>query len=230
MNSRSLKDILADQLEVKGITLDDLSVKTGVPEQYIKAIFNDRPEGLPPLPYIRTHLLKLADFLQVDRNAVLDAYRAEFAAKLSGPADRLPPNRFAFERQSRRWLWVSIGAIVLILIIYALAGSGFFGTPSFKLINPPQSNEVYETSETSIVLSGITEPNGKLAINGQPVPVHSDGTFEYEYALSLEMNIIEFTVERFLGKTVTVTQRIYVQPPILELSATSTPATTSSVF
>lgn len=222
MNPRSLKSILADQIEAKDITLDQLSEKTGVPEQYIKAIMNNQPDRLPALPYIRSYLLTIADFLQIEREVMLEAYRNEFAAKMSGPADRLPGNRFALEHRGRKWIWFAIAGVVGALVLYAVLGSAFFGAPYFRLVNPPQDAEIFEVSGSTILLAGTTEPNGKLTINNELVPVRADGSFEFEYPLKPELNTIVFKVERFLGKTLTVEKKVYLRPVETESSGSAT--------
>ncbi|MDO8601520.1 MAG: helix-turn-helix domain-containing protein [bacterium] len=223
MNSRSLKAVLADQLEAKNITIEQLSAKTDVPEQYVKAIFNNQPELLPALPYIRNYLLTIADFLGVEREIVLEAYRAEFSAKMSGHADRLPGNRFALEKKGRKWIWLGALGLIIIIVLSTVLRSAFFGAPYFRLVNPPQDAEMFEVGGSTILLTGTTESNGKLSINGEPVTVRADGSFEFEFPLVSGLNMITFTVERFLGKTLTVVKKVYVRPiePIDE-TATST--------
>jgi hypothetical protein len=226
MNPRSLKAIIADQLEVKNITLEQLSTKTDVPEQYMKAIFNNQPERLPALPYIRNYLLTIADFLEIDQSIVLEAYRSEFTSKMSGSADRLPGNRFTLVRRGRKWIWIGSGIVVAALVLYAVLSSAFFGAPYFRLVNPPQDAEAFEVTGSTILLAGTTERNGKLTINDEMVPVQADGSFEFEFPLAAGFpNTVVFKVERFLGKTLVVTKQIYVRPVEVDAEASSTTST-----
>lgn len=219
MPPRSLKSIIADHIEAKDVTIDQLIAKTGVPEEYVRAIMNNHVERLPALPYIRTHLLALADFLDIQREVILEAYRSEFASKISGPADRLPGNRFAFERRGRRWVFVGLGALFAGFLIYAVLSSAFFGAPYFRLVNPPEDADIFEVNGSTILLAGTTEANGKLTINGEMVPVRADGSFEFEFSLSPELNTVVFMIERFLGKTLVVEKKIFSR--VLEETSTS---------
>ncbi len=224
---RPLKEMLADQIEAKDITLEQLSLKSGMPDHHLKAIFNNQVERLPALPYIRTHLLAVADYLNIDREVILEAYRREFSGKISGPADRLPGNRFAFEKKGRKWVWLGLIGIVGLLALFTILRSTFFGAPSFRLVNPPQDAQIYEVTSSVIMLAGTTESNGTLFINGEAVPVREDGAFEFEYQLQPGINTIEFTVERFLGKTITVLKQVVYVEPMNSGDASSTPATTT---
>lgn len=231
MPPRSLKSIIADHIEAKDVTIDQLIAKTGVPEEYVRAIMNNHMERLPALPYIRTHLMALADFLDIQREVVLEAYRSEFASKISGPADRLPGNRFAFERRGRRWVLLGVGALFVSLLIYAVLSSAFFGAPYFRLVNPPEDADIFEVNGSTILLAGTTEANGKLTINGEMVPVRADGSFEFEFSLSPELNTVVFVVERFLGKTLVVEKKIFSR--VLEETSTSSdrmPTTDTSLL
>lgn len=221
MPPRSLKSILADQLEAKDTTVEKVIDKTGIPEHYLRAIMANQTDRLPALPYIRAYLLAVADYLELDRNVVLEAYRTEFSGKMSGSADRLPGNRFALDRRNRKWIWISALIIAGIFVAYSVLRSAFFGAPYFRLVNPPQDAEIFETIGPTILLAGTTESNGKLTINGELVPVRSDGSFEFEFPLSPELNTIEFKVERFLGKTLTVIKKVYVEPlePIFDIES-----------
>lgn len=229
MTPRSLKAILADQIEAKNVTIEQLTEKTEVPEQYVKAIFNNQPERLPALPYIRNYLFAIADFLEIDREIVLEAYRVEFSSKMSGSADRLPGNRFALDRKGRKWVWLAAFGVIGGLIIYSVLRSAFFGAPYFRLVNPPQDAELFEVSGSTILLTGTTESNGKLTINGEMVPVRADGSFEFEFPLTAGIpNTIEFKVERFLGKTLTIIKKVYVRPTETVEGTPSASSTTST--
>lgn len=228
MPPRSLKSILADQIEAKDTSLDKVIDKTGIPDHYLRAIMENQVDRLPALPYIRAYLLAIADFLELDRNLVLEAYRTEFSGKMSGSADRLPGNRFTLTRKNRKWIWIAGSALVGIFIMYSVLRSAFFGVPYLRLVNPPHDADMFEAVGPTLMLAGTTEANGKLTINGEMVPVRADGSFEFEFPLAPELNTIEFKVERFLGKTLTLVKKVYVQPlePASETAPSSDEALT----
>ena len=65
--------MLHDHLETSQMTLDEVSHETDIPLNYIEAINDRQGERLPPLPYMRAHLIKLAALMQLDPGLVADA-------------------------------------------------------------------------------------------------------------------------------------------------------------
>lgn len=209
MPERLLHEIFADQLANRNITPDALSLATGIPVSYINALLAGNKDSLPPLPYIRGYLLKLAARLDLDQDMVLAAYRTEYVTKMSGSSDRLPTNRFAITGIKRGPLL--IGAIIIVLIIgfFGVRETGIFGRPYLNLINPPPGDEVYVTNFAVLEIEGRVSPRDTVTINGQAVAVSDTGSFTSSYPLSPELNSLEFVVKRFLGKEVRVLRQVY---------------------
>ena len=216
-NTRKLRDIILDQCEAKEIKMEELVKKTGLPEQYLDAIINDVRTRLPAFPYIRAYLTRVAALLGLPPEMLLDKYRQEFSEKISGGADALPGNRFALPSGIRRYLLVVVAIIVVILIV-AISRSGFFGSPHIAIDMPPAGTDPFITSSSTITLAGHVDAGDKLLINGQPVATGKNGTFASQYQLTPEINVIEFTTKRFLGRQFSITRQVYYEEP------TSTPA------
>jgi len=217
-DTRKLRDIILDQCEAREVRVEDLIKKTGIPEQYLDAIINDLRRRLPAFPYIRVHLVAIADLLQLPRDLVINKYRSEFAEKISGGGDMLPHNRFALPSDKRR-LIVGVVIIGLAVVIYGISRSGFFGRPHLTIVMPPADRETFIISSSTILLSGKVDSGDSLTVNGQAVTVDDSGNFSKEYLLAPEINILEFVTKRFLGRQLTVTKQVYFE------SATSTSAT-----
>jgi hypothetical protein len=215
---RSLRDIILDQCEAKGLRIEDVVKKTGMPEQYLDAIINTVRTRLPAFPYIRVYLIRLSTLLGIEQGLLLAKYKAEFTDKISGQGDTLPGNRFALTAGWRRY--ASLSSIIIgLIVIYGVSRSGMFASPLLTIENPPLGKEEFSIVSTStIMLTGFIEPGDTLMINGQPLAPASDGRFTREYQLAPELNIIEFKVKRFLGGEVSATRQVYYNEP------TSTPA------
>ncbi len=207
MPKASLKNLLLDRLTLKELTPERTASLTGIPEQYIIAILEDKKDKLPPLPYIRGYLLKLADALEMSREEILQMYKNEFIEKVSGSADRLPGNRFALPSFKRRWIFIVLG-LALIILGFSFSGR-IFGQPRLDLTMPDPNENPYLVGSPTITLTGRIDPGDELLINNQPATVDATGAFSKEYRLDPELNTITFTVKRFLGKELTVTKQVY---------------------
>lgn len=219
MDIRALRDIISDQAEAKGLTPVDIARKIGAPEKYIEALFLGDKKSLPALPYLRQHLIRMSDLLGLPSDSLVEKFKEECSAMHSGPLDTLPKNRFALPSYRKQYI---IGIIVMagIIIVGAIARSGFFGQPSLVVLVPESDGEPLVTSSSTIMLSGRISPGDSLLINGEHVSTQSDGSFSSEFQLKPEINTIDFVAQRFLGRQSAIRRQVYFEPK--ETGATTT--------
>jgi cytoskeletal protein RodZ len=207
---KSLRDTLRDEMQAKGTTPEKIARETAVPERYLTALLEGHIEKLPPAPYVRGYLLKIATMLNLDGNALWETFTAEAALKSSGPDDVLPKNRFVIERVSRNWY--ALGGIVLLLLLYlGFNANRLLGTSELTITSP--SVETLVTTASTITLLGKVNPDAKLTIDGESVTADATtGRFEKEYPLRTGLNAITFEAKTLLGKTVTEIRQVIYQP------------------
>jgi len=217
VENASLKDLLREHLELKGLTAKKITELTGIPERYVEALLSGNDQVLPPAPYVHGYLTKLAGVLNFDKETMWRLYQKEaIAIRASGPLDRLPRNRFAVHYLNKNWL---LAGLVIILIL------GYLLTNIYQLLQPPSlqiispAGEGLIVSSSLITLSGRTDPRTTLTINAEEVYVGDDGRFEKEYRLQTGLNTVEFRVKKILGKETVVLKQIILQsPPPLPIS------------
>jgi len=207
---KNLKNILQDQIQVKGYTLDKLRRETGIAERYLTALLEGNHANLPASPYVRAYLIKLASLLDLDAHALWGQYRADLGTHTSGPEDKLPINRFALKKANRSWLIA--GVFIILFLIYGVANiNRFLGRPNLTLSNP--AVETLVTTANIITLSGSIDPEDKLVIDGEQIVTDSSGNFSTEYSLAPGLNRIEFSVKKLLGKEIKISRTVIYQEP-----------------
>lgn len=218
---RKLRDIIADQCEARGISPFEVAKRSGIAEQYIEALLSGDTARLPAFPYIRAGLIAFADAIGLPSEVLMSKYRQEFAAMRSGASDKLPGNRFALPSYRREYV---IGGALLacILIGFWVSRSGFFGKPTLIIVTPPAEPSPFIVASSTLTLTGRIDPGDMLTINGQHTPVQGDGSFAKEVQLLPEINVIEFTTKRFLGRQVKEVRQIYVDEPKQSTTTVST--------
>jgi len=225
---RKLRDIISDQCASKELSHVELAKKSGTPEHYVEALVTGEIRRLPAFPYIRVHLVKIAQVLGLRPELLTEKYKEEFTAMHSGSADKLPGNRFALPSYRREYL-IAAGVLALLIVGYLVSKTGFFGRPSLTITVPPTDPNPFIVTTSTITLSGRTDPGDNLFVNGQHVPVATDGTFSKDYQLLPEINIIEFSAKRFLGRQVTATRQVYFDTTVASTTPTSTSRNTPPV-
>lgn len=207
-----LKDILREQMQIKGLSPGRLRQLTGITERYIFALTEGTKEKLPAAPYVRGYLMRIAGILDLNGQELWEAYKNELLVKSSGPLDRLPENRFALKKLSKKRL--AVGIILVLFIVYlAMNANRFLGRPKIDITSP--ARETLVTTASVLNLAGEVNPSDKLMIDGEDVAVDEAGRFEKDYELEPGLNRIEFSVKRFLGREARVIKQVIYQPPEL---------------
>ncbi|PIR88794.1 MAG: hypothetical protein COU09_00425 [Candidatus Harrisonbacteria bacterium CG10_big_fil_rev_8_21_14_0_10_44_23] len=208
----TLQELLNSKIEEKRFTIDRLGQVTDIPRDYLRGILEGMYEDLPPRPYVRGYIVKLAEVLDLDEDLVLNMYRKE-SLRASGSLDRLPGNRFAIKKFRYRWIIVPI--IILAILAYVIFFSRVSGTPYLQLSTPPTQEDPYVVNTPTIELEGKVEPGDAVFVDGEELAVGSDGGFSYIYNLQPELNTINFQVKRFLGKDISISRRVFYEKEIL---------------
>ena len=205
MEGKALHEILKEQLDLKGLTIDRLSSATGIPGRYIEGLIAGDLTKLPSAPYVRGYLTKIAPLLDLSIEELWEVYKKEQGLKRSGPDDKLPSNRFAIKPFNKKIVVASFFAILLIAYL-GWNASHLLGRPKLDIINPLAQTVI--VTEPVIKLLGYVNPADKLLINNKEVVVNQNGLFRKQYNLQIGLNAIEFSVKRFLGKETTAVKQV----------------------
>lgn len=211
-NHQALKDVLREQLEQKGLTIEKLAEHTGIAERHLIALFHGNLERLPAAPYVRGYLTKVGTALNLNGQELWKLFSHELNLKTSGPQDRLPVNRYALKKVNRRWI-ITGGVIAIVLIYVAVNGNRLLGRPELVITNPTADTTTVSTE--SITLAGWLNARDTLTIDEEEVPLTPDGTFERRYPLVPGLNTITFVAKRLLGREMRIIRQIVYQPETL---------------
>lgn len=207
---KQLKDILRDEMQAKGLTTGRIALLTGIAERHVEALLEGRTNKLPATPYVRGYIMRVAALLDLDGTALWDLYKREAVVIASGPADRLPENRFALKPVSKKWIAV-LAATVAVIVYLVINADRFLGKPTIEISSP--ATETTVTTADVIEIFGKVGGNDKISVGGEEVIVDEAGNFSAEYRLEPGLNRIVFTAKRLLGRELTVTRNVVFQPP-----------------
>lgn len=210
MEVTSLKDLLREHIELKGLNTKKAADLTGIPERYIEMMLQGNTEKLPPAPYVQGYIGKLANILDFDKETMWRLYQKESLLSRSGNDDRLPDNRFAARRLGRSWL---IGGSIMALLAayFSYSAYGAFAPPELEITVPEA--ETSTVAQQTIIVQGKTSPAYTMTLNGGELYVSPEGVFQKEFELGEGLNILEFSAKKFLGGESRVTRTIIYSPP-----------------
>jgi hypothetical protein len=211
-NKKNLANLLNEAVELRNLNIEKLSELTDIPVHYLAALTNNDFSKLPPTPYLRGYLVKIAEALRIDANLFLKAYKEETALKtlkVSGVSDKLPTNRFLLKTSRKKRIFIVGTIFVLIAGLFILKADDFLGAPKIEIISPAADNLIVRDS--SFKLLGRIGKKDKLAINGEEIATNESGYFEKDFSLQPGINTVEFKVKRFLGKETKIIRQVIYQ-------------------
>ncbi len=204
----NLAEIIIEALKAKGLTLARLAEMTDVPESVLATLLEEKYGKLPPAPYIRGYLLRVAEALGLDGSRLWAEYlRDRGEIKRPGARDVLPPNRFRTGK-FRRKSWIIGVAIVIVFGYIILRLPGLLGTSSLDL-------QPFPTTVTSpnLIVQGKINPTDQLSLNGAVIYPDKSGNFQQEITLQPGFNTLTFDVKKLMGQTYTVTRQVFYNAP-----------------
>ncbi|PIY96397.1 MAG: hypothetical protein COY66_04220 [Candidatus Kerfeldbacteria bacterium CG_4_10_14_0_8_um_filter_42_10] len=216
LESRTLGDKLRIAREEEGITLKQAEAGTKIRAEYLKYLEETQYEKLPGEIYIKNFLITYAQFLHLNPQRVIDLFEEEgkiyqkvtpFKKHPKSSKSIVPTHPFLNPQ------FVRNGLIVLaILILFAYLGlelNKIIAPPLLVVENPSGDNIV--TTEHSIEISGMTEKESKVLINGEEISQNQDGYFQATIDLKEGINVLKISAEKKLSKETIVYKYIKVE-------------------
>lgn len=214
MEAHSLEEVVKEAALKKNLTIKKLAELNDIQERYLVAILDLDENSVPPPPFIRGYLKKIADSLDLDSNELWRLYKKEAGLGSHSLAiDELPQNRYSSNSTNKKWLLYSLPAIIIFLYL----------TWNIKsLLSAPEINITYPNVDELIVsqpnfsITGNLDPNYKLTVNDKNVLVDSDGRFSFSIDLKTGLNLVDVKAKKFLGKETKIQKRLVYEPPSIE--------------
>jgi len=199
--------------QAKNLKLKEAAKKLNINEKYLIALeegnFNQLPRGV----YEKNFLREYALFLGLNYGQLAKDYEAETNA--------LEPKKqkeiFSKPVIKGRFLWIMPKILKNILILLIIAACFIYLvyrvnkiiSPPLLIIDRPGLNLI--TEETSLTVSGKTEAEANLTVNGESVLSDKNGYFSKTVNLKNGINKIIITASKKYGRSNTVYREVLVK-------------------
>ncbi|HVA94137.1 MAG TPA: RodZ domain-containing protein [Candidatus Dormibacteraeota bacterium] len=121
MTKRTFGENLKREREMRGVTLEEISVATRIATRFLQAIENEQWDQLPGGVFNRGFVRAVAHYLGLDEENVVAEYAAAVNDRPSVPVWTGSPPAVAPDRPWLAW-------ILAIIVIFALIAGGWFAT------------------------------------------------------------------------------------------------------
>ncbi len=208
-NKKNLAEFLKEKRQGKNLSLDKLSDLTKIQIYHLEALEAGQFEKLPPSIYRAGIFKRLAKFLDVDKNEIVQMYQQEVQpveiSSYNGNIIKTKQNSYFVLTQ--RKLVIFLGALFLILLsAYLYYQFKFLVGPPNLAVDPKEDMVI---QQESLTVRGKTDSGVYLTINGENVYVASDGSFSKEVKLTSGINVIEVKAVNSFEKSTKIVRQIF---------------------
>lgn len=205
---------VGDQLQLArekaGLTIKRISKKTKINQKYLEALENEEYDKLPRGLYERKFLKEYAEFLELDKNTLIEEFEKE--KKVAQQNQKKPyfsnlklkkTNFIVFPKVTK-----SLAIILITAVCFAYLGyyvNNLLSSPELNIARP--KNDIV-TQKDRISVTGKTNSEVKVYINGEPVLTDPNGEFNKEIKLKKGVNNIRITAQKKYSQKNTVNKQI----------------------
>lgn len=181
-------DYFRRRREEEGFSIKEVSDKLGIRKEYMESLESGNYGDLPPQVYVRGFIKSYSELLGIDGNQLIKIYNREIS---SADGQIKEEKKKGFRRKGfNSYLAITPGILTLVASIAVISVIGYyfyhqinsFNSKPYLFLESPQSDEVVKQNE--LWVTGKTEEDAVLKINGQAISVGSDGRFSEKITLS----------------------------------------------
>jgi hypothetical protein len=217
-NAESIGSLLKGARVERGLTTGEVAATLRLPETFIVAFENDDHWRMPDDAYTRLYLKAYAAFLGFNAATLLKQQAKERGRHVKAPIHA------SADGQRReipaRMFWVTPAMIQTVLLVtVALGVAGYFGFELKRMVAPPvivlaSPRDGLVTNDRAVAVSGTTEPEVTIRINGKAINPDLQGKFSDMLELQDGLNLITIKSAKKHSREVTLTRRVIVTPTV----------------
>ena len=214
------EDNIGEQLKnarvAKGLTVYRVSNNYCIPKTFLEAVEANNFETLPNTVYTKGMLKKYLRILELPTEANIakweeghahwEALTHETVTEKDIQKEKRPYSRWAITPSLlQKGFAVSVSLLLLVYIGFKVEAA--IAPTELSILSP---QDQMTTSESSVTVAGMTEPEVVVYINRFPVTVEEDGSFQETITLQKGLNILEIEATKKYRPTQSIERHILV--------------------
>lgn len=210
MAEDSLGEELRRRRTFKKLGIDEVSQKLSIRREYLLAMEEENFNSLPAGLYGKNFLKKYAAFLGVESELVNKFLQEAIDDRTeTNPFSQkiLKRNKFLIFPKIIRNLAIGLG--VLICFLYLIFYFKKIVLPPELIVSQPEKNLMIK--ESSILVSGTTEKEAEIKINGELILNNNNGVFSQTVNLKKGVNTLTISAKKKYSQENVVTRQILVE-------------------
>lgn len=210
---RTVGQVLKEAREKKFYSLEEIEKATKIRKELLEALEAGEYFKLPPPTFVQGFIKNYGKFLGLNTEKLLAIFRREFSERIHPPrileTFSNPIDEKKFRLTPARFLGSLILSLVIIFFIYLWFEYRFLvGGPFLEITEPVNQ---FNTSSSTVKVSGRTDPEAKVSINNQEIGVDAMGEFSQQIKVSDNINTIVITAVSKSGKMTKVERTVFLK-------------------
>lgn len=188
--------------EALGMGIDDLAREARISAQYVRALEESGYHLFSAKVYAQGAVRRMSRvFESNDTDALVAILNREWPQGLTSATYRVSGARRAAAVQFTPRSIGALAAAVFVLFLFGFWGLRIFvfAAPPMLAIESPADRS--RTSAPVIPVSGRTEKESMLTVNGREIRIDEGGSFSEDVQMQLGVNMLRFVSESRFGKT-----------------------------
>jgi len=209
---------LKEAREQAGLSIEQMSVKTRLGKKYILALEACEFEKLPKGDvYQKNFIKRYLEVLNIPCTSYIQQFLIEESydnqpAQVASPRIHPHKSKSTISLRALPDLMKYISVAVIFLGVF-----GYLGWQVHRILQPPtlvlvSPDDGHITSDEQILISGASDPETHITINGKAVSIAQEGQFEQNLDLVEGLNTIVVSATKKHGKSTTQTRYVTQRP------------------
>ncbi|MBI2621089.1 MAG: helix-turn-helix domain-containing protein [Candidatus Levybacteria bacterium] len=202
----------AEERKKQNLSIEEVAKATKIREEFLEAIERGDHKKLPSPAYAYGFVRNYAKFLGLPVEKTLALFRREFDEKRS--IEVLPKGLTSAEfsipkfKIGRSTFLISVVLIVVVAFLFFQYRSALFD-PGLEVDSPSENQTI---NSLTVEVEGETDPNATLTVDGEQIPIDSDGNFKKQISVFPGRRTLIFQVENKFGRVSVLERNINVEP------------------
>lgn len=202
----SFGNILKATRESKRISIKKASEKLHIKNEHLQALENEEWASLPEATFVKGYIKTYSEYLGLNKEKMLALYRRDFdERKIPRASNSFIQSKSFFLTPTRLRNSIFAFAIIAFFGYIIVQYSSILSAPALEIMQPPEDVTV---SVPIIEISGKTENESQVAIDGVFVPIDQEGNFSYYFNLDEGQNIVEIIASKRLSPKSKITRTV----------------------
>lgn len=193
----------------RGLTLDEVATALRIPVRQLQSLENEELTAFTAEVYARGVFRAYARYVGIEVPAVEHAFaRAVASVRTIVPVKFLAPQRWLARILTPRWILAMVGTSAALVVggYVAWQVQSFLRLPTLTVSEPAHDLVTQE----QVRVAGRAEKSAAVTINGAPVLLGDDGSFELRLTLHPGINVVQVEAKNAADRPRIVTRDLLV--------------------